>query len=75
MSRALNARNKLANTARHHSDDPSMIAAARADLTEAKIADYIERMLAEAPPLTDRQRNGLAELLRPVRRYTTGGAR
>jgi hypothetical protein len=55
MSRALEARNRLANTARHHSNDQS------------KIADYIERMLAEAPPLTDEQRTRLAELLRPVR--------
>jgi hypothetical protein len=28
---------------------------------------YIARLLAEAPPLTDQQRNRLAELLRPVR--------
>jgi hypothetical protein len=39
----------------------------RADLAEAKLAGYIERMLAEAPPLTDEQRTRLAELLRPVR--------
>jgi hypothetical protein len=65
-SRALAARNKLANTARH-SDDPSKIAKARADLAEAKIADYVEKILAEAPPLTHEQRTRLAELLRPVR--------
>jgi hypothetical protein len=67
MSRALEARNRLANTARHHSNDQSKIASDRAELAEAKIADYIERMLAEAPPLTDEQRTRLAELLRPVR--------
>lgn len=29
--------------------------------------EYVARILAEAPPLTDRQRTALAELLRPVR--------
>jgi hypothetical protein len=31
------------------------------------IADYVEKILAEAPPLTDEQRVRLTELLRPVR--------
>jgi hypothetical protein len=43
----------------------------RRDLIEAKAADYIEKVLAQRPPLTDEQRNRLAELLRPVRK---GGA-
>ncbi len=30
-------------------------------------ADYIERLIASAPPLSDSQRDKLAELLRPVR--------
>ncbi|WP_273733367.1 hypothetical protein [Mycolicibacterium septicum] len=72
-SRALDARNKLASTARHHSDDPSKIDDARRDLAEAKIADYVERVLAAAPPLTDEQRVRLAELLRPVRVPIKGG--
>jgi hypothetical protein len=32
-----------------------------------RTAEYIERVLAEAPPLTDEQRTKLAELLVPVR--------
>jgi excisionase family DNA binding protein len=36
-----------------------------------KIADYIERQLADAPDLTNQQRNDLAELLLPVRRRPT----
>jgi len=36
-----------------------------------KIADYITRQLAEAPPLTPEQRARLAGLLRPVRRRPT----
>lgn len=47
-------------------DDPEFVGARR-DLAEANIAAYIERVLAEAPPLSDEQRTRLAELLRPVR--------
>jgi hypothetical protein len=32
------------------------------------LAEYVEKILAEAPPLSDEQRVGLCELLRPVRR-------
>jgi hypothetical protein len=45
---------------------------ARRDLKAARLADYIERTLAKAPPLTSEQRAKLAELLRPVR---VGGAK
>ncbi|WP_174395958.1 hypothetical protein [Mycolicibacterium sphagni] len=30
--------------------------------------DYVDQVVAAAPPLTDRQRSQLAELLRPARR-------
>ncbi|WP_164517848.1 hypothetical protein [Mycobacterium sp. P7213] len=43
---------------------------AKRDLAEANARQYIESVLAQRPPLTDEQRNRLAELLRPVR----GGA-
>ncbi len=52
-------------------DDPELQDAYRG-LAAAKIFDYIERVLAAAPPLTDAQRAALAELLRPVRVH--GGA-
>jgi hypothetical protein len=32
-----------------------------------RITDYIEKVLGEAPPLTDEQRTKLAELLKPAR--------
>ncbi|MCB0942697.1 MAG: hypothetical protein KDB72_20940 [Mycobacterium sp.] len=35
---------------------------------EARTRAYIDRVLAEAPPLTAEQRWKLAELLKPVRR-------
>lgn len=72
MSRALAARNRLAITARHHSDNPDRITEARRELAAAKIHDYVEKVLAQAPPLTDEQRTRLADLLRPIR--NTGAA-
>lgn len=44
---------------------------ARKDLAAAKIAAYIERTLAEAPPLSAEQRSQLASILAPV---VAGGA-
>jgi hypothetical protein len=40
----------------------------RRELRTKRLAEYIERVITEAPPLTDEQRCRLAELLRPVRR-------
>lgn len=45
-------------------DDPELIEAKRG-LIEAQAADYIERVLATAPPLTEDQKRRLAELFRP----------
>lgn len=42
------------------------------DKTAQAIADYIEKILTAAPPLTTAQRDRLAELLRPARQI--GGA-
>jgi hypothetical protein len=46
-----------------------------ADVTELRVRlraeraqEYIERLLEQAPPLTDEQRTRLAELLAPIRR-------
>jgi hypothetical protein len=68
VTRALIARNQLGVACRHY---PDQVEDRRRDLAEAKIADYIERVLAEAPPLTDEQRAKLAELLRPAREAVT----
>ncbi|WP_082975682.1 hypothetical protein [Mycobacterium sp. E2238] len=46
--------------------DPLVLEAAQRGLAEAKIHDFIEKVLADAPPLTDEQRARLSELLRPV---------
>ena len=47
-------------------DDPRYDDANRG-LRAALLTDYIERVLAQAPPLTDEQRSKLAELLKPIR--------
>ncbi len=44
----------------------------RRKLKTERTAEYIEKVLADFPPLTDQQRTTLAELLKPVR---VGGAR
>jgi hypothetical protein len=44
----------------------------RRQLKTERTAEYIEKVLADWPPLTDQQRTTLAELLKPVR---VGGAR
>lgn len=52
-------------------DDPELVDARRS-LAAERITEHIEKILAEAPPLSDEQRTKLAELLRPARR--NGGA-
>ena len=47
-------------------DDPALAEAYR-NLRELRLAEHIEKILAQAPPLTDEQRVRLAELLRPAR--------
>lgn len=54
-------------TLKRGADDPE-VEMARRDLEVSKLADHIQRVLAQAPPLTRQQRSKLAELLRPVRR-------
>jgi hypothetical protein len=59
------ARGRLAAKKRFHPDqDHSEI---ERDLAVAKIADYIERELAKAGPLSEQQCSNLAELLKPAR--------
>jgi hypothetical protein len=45
--------------------DAEQIAKARRNLAAAKLDAYIQRVIAEAPPLTPEQRDRLAVLLRP----------
>lgn len=64
MSQALAARNRLGAIKRHRPTDLAAIKAARQELAAAKIAEYIERTVNAAPPLSAEQRDRLALLLR-----------
>lgn len=65
-SRSLAARNRLGAALRNSPNDSERIVDARRDLAEARIADAIERIVADAPPLTDNQRARLAAMLAPA---------
>lgn len=62
MSEVLSARGRAGQAKR--TGDPKRIEGAYRDLAAAKIAAYIEKVVAEAPPLTAAQRDRLAILLR-----------
>ena len=51
---------------RWHPEDHEAIAAARADLAAEKLADWIERTLAEAPPLSEQQLSRIRAALPPA---------
>lgn len=54
---------RLAITQRHHPDDVQAIADLQRRFNEERIADFIAKSLADAPPLTTEQRERLALLL------------
>jgi hypothetical protein len=65
------ARSVLALTIQKYGKDSPQAVEARANFKACRLGYHIEKILESAPPLTDAQRNTLAELLRPARR---GGA-
>lgn len=56
---------KAAVSARWHGRDSDETRARRRDLAAAKLVAYVERVVAEAPPLTEEQLDRIALLLRP----------
>ena len=62
------ARSVVGNAAR--SGDPERLKNARRDLAAAKLEAFIDKTIADAPPLTVEQLNRVAVLLRPA----AGGA-
>ncbi len=63
-------RSRIANAKRK--DPNADVTELRQQLKTERTQQYIEKVLADWPPLTDQQRNSLAEILKPVR---VGGAR
>ena len=67
MSETLALRGRVASLSRSRpATDPDLINARR-DLAAAKLDAYIKKVVAEAPPLTDAQRDRIAALLRPTK--------
>lgn len=61
----LKARSRLATLSRRSvAASSDQIDDARRDLAEAKIVNYVEKIVAAAPPLSDEQRDRIAALLR-----------
>lgn len=63
MSRATEARGRLGHKSRMYPKSHPEVISARRALKEAKLADFIEKTVAEAPPLTDEQAHRIAALL------------
>ena len=64
MPSAAHHKAHLAALTRHHPDRPDLLAAAKRDLAAANLAAYISKVVAQAPPLSNEQRERLALLLR-----------
>lgn len=65
LTPAQRQRQRVATLSRHRPDSTELVDARR-DLAAANLASQIERVVAEAPPLTQAQRDQLASLLRPI---------
>lgn len=66
MSETLALRGRVASLSRSRpATDPDLIEARRA-LAAEKLAAYVSKTVAEAPPLTSAQRDRIASLLRPA---------
>ena len=67
MSEILSVRGRVASLSRTRKpNDPDLIEARR-HLATAKLEQYVARVVAEAPPLTDEQLERVSALLRPAR--------
>jgi hypothetical protein len=73
MSEALHYRNVLAGLSRRRPDDHEAILEARQAMKTAKIATYVERLLAEAPPLRTEQIDRIVGLLHAARNAPDAG--
>lgn len=59
-----NSRAKVAALSRSRSANDAELTKARRDLAAERLAEYVQRVVANAPPLTDEQRATIAGLLR-----------
>lgn len=73
MSDWTHHRARVASLSRIHPADHPEVVEARQALKCSRLEDYVTRVLAEAPPLTDEQRARIARLLSPT--AAVGGRR
>ena len=57
----------VARATRKHGAESVEVIDARRELATAKIAEYVQKIVAAAPPLTDEQRDRLATLMRAAK--------
>lgn len=66
MSSWTTERARVASLTRTLGADAPEVIEARRSLKAIRLEEYVARVVAEAPPLTDAQRDRIAALLRPV---------
>lgn len=57
-------RSEYANLAKTHDPTEPAMVEKRAELRALRLEDHVRRVISEAPPLTDEQRDRIASLLR-----------
>lgn len=65
MSDVLTLRGRVASLSRSRPSDDVDLVEARRQLAAANLEQYVARVVADAPPLTNDQRARIAALLRP----------
>ncbi len=65
MSSWTHERAKVASLSRSRSHDDAELIEARRNLKAAKLEEYVARVVATAPPLSEEQATRIASLLRP----------
>lgn len=64
MSTWTKSRSELANLSKKHPPSSPEIQEKRLELRALKLEDHVRRVISEAPPLTEAQRQRIADLLR-----------
>lgn len=75
MSTLTSKRARVASLSRSRADNDPELIGARRSLKAARLEKYVTKTLAEAPPLTDEQRERIARLLHPSAHAQAGGRR
>ena len=73
MSQTLHHRARVGALSRSRRPDDPELLNARRDLAAERLAAYVAKTVAQAPPLTAEQRDRIAALLRPIPAAGIGG--